>query len=49
MEVLTPMSSTIILSKPEGPKELFITLEIACVAKTVQYISTNAVGVVGPN
>jgi hypothetical protein len=25
----TPMSSTIILSKPEGPKELLMTLEIA--------------------
>ena len=31
---LTPMSSTIILSSPEGPKELLTTFEMACVAKT---------------
>jgi len=30
----TPISSTIILSKPEGPKELLTTFEIACVATT---------------
>lgn len=31
----TPISSTIILSRPLGPKELFTTLAIACVARTV--------------
>lgn len=30
----TPMSSTIILSKPEGPKELLMTFEMAWVART---------------
>lgn len=34
MYVLTPMSSTIILSRPLGPNELFTTLAIACVAST---------------
>lgn len=32
--VLTPMSSTIILSRPLGPNELFTTLAMACVAST---------------
>lgn len=31
------MSSTIILSSPEGPKELLMTFAIACVAKTASY------------
>src|SRR5690625_1479453 len=30
------MSSTIILSRPLGPKELLMTLEMACVAWTVR-------------
>jgi hypothetical protein len=30
----TPMSSTIILSRPLGPNELFTTFAIACVART---------------
>lgn len=30
----TPISSTIILSKPEGPKELLTTFAMACVART---------------
>ena len=34
---LTPMSSTIILSSPEGPKELLTTFDMACVAKTDHY------------
>ena len=34
---LTPMSSTIILSSPEGPKELLTTFEMACVARTGHY------------
>jgi hypothetical protein len=33
---LTPMSSTIILSRPLGPKELFTTFAMACVAETAQ-------------
>ena len=33
---LTPISSTIILSSPEGPNELFTTLAIACVARTME-------------
>jgi hypothetical protein len=32
----TPMSSTIILSKPDGPKEDLMTLAIACVARTAR-------------
>lgn len=38
---LTPMSSTIILSSPEGPKELLTTFAIACVART-SYVSVSA-------
>jgi len=34
-KVLTPISSTIILSKPEGPKELLTTFAMAWVASTV--------------
>ena len=32
----TPISSTIILSRPEGPNELFTTLAMACVARTLR-------------
>lgn len=34
MFMLTPISSTIILSNPTGPKELFTTFEIAQAAIT---------------
>ena len=35
----TPISSTIILSRPEGPKELLTTFAMACVASTEHDIS----------
>ena len=35
----TPMSSTIILSNPEGPNELLTVFAIDCVATTAMHIS----------
>lgn len=35
LELLTPISSTIILSRPLGPKELLTTFAMACVANTI--------------
>ena len=44
---LTPISSTIILSRPEGPKELLTTLAIAWVARTKRIYELASEGIDG--